>query len=188
MSSRRPPLHHEARSGGTCRWCGLAILHETGPRAGEPNRRRSWHAECVETYKLAAWRKRQIKVVRKRDGACCAACGATPKKWLASRRNSIDRETRARYVRIRRACALELDHTVPLWSVAHLPPDERRAYYGPENLKLLCPACHGAKTAREAAERAERKRARPPEESGFEAYLQAFTRAASQLGSQLSPG
>lgn len=184
MLSRRPPLHHDQRSGGCCRWCGEAILHETGPKAGKPNRRRAWHPSCVEAYRLAAWRKRQIKFVRKRDGACCAACGDAPKKWLASRRNSIDRETRARYVRVRRACALELDHTVPLWSIAHLPPDEQRAYYGPENLKLLCPACHRAKTAREAAERAERKRAPAlpaPATSGYEAYLQAFTRAASQL-------
>lgn len=190
MSSRRPPLHHDDRSGGCCRWCGEPILHETGAKAGEPNRRRAWHPACVEAYKLAAWRKAQAKFVKKRDGDCCADCGDAPKKWLASRRRSIDRETRARYVRVRRVCALELDHTVPLWSVAHLPPDVRRPYYGPGNLKLLCPACHRAKTAREAAERAARRRAPAPTplipaeagtESGFEAYLQAFTRAASEL-------
>jgi 5-methylcytosine-specific restriction endonuclease McrA len=186
MSPRRPPLHHDARSGGTCRWCGEAILHESGARDGEANLRRSWHPDCVEAYKLAAWRKAQARFVKKRDGACCAACGAAPKKWLASRRRSIDRQTRGRYVRVRRACALELDHTVPLWSVAHLPPEARRAYYGPDNLKLLCPTCHRAKTTREAAERAARKRAAPTPATpqGFEAYLQAFTRAAGELVAQ----
>lgn len=138
--------------------------------------------------------------MKKRDGACCAACGDSPKKWLASRRGSIDRETRARYVRVRRTCALEIDHTVPLWSVAHLPPDERRGYFGLDNLKLLCPPCHRAKTAREAAERAERKRAaaaplstplipaKARTQTDYEDFLAAFTRAAAQLGSRLSPG
>jgi 5-methylcytosine-specific restriction endonuclease McrA len=135
--------------------------------------------------------------VKKRDGACCAACGEAPKKWLASRRGSIDRETRARYVRVRRTCALELDHTVPLWSVAHLPPAERRGYFGLDNLKLLCPPCHRAKTGREAAERAQRKRAAAPTppipakagiQTDYEDFLSAFTRAAAQLGSRLSPG
>lgn len=60
---------------------------------------------------------------------------------------------------IRRVCALEVDHRVPLWSVAHLPDDERRRYFGPENLWLLCPRDHKAKSKREAAERAEARRA-----------------------------
>ena len=59
---------------------------------------------------------------------------------------------------IERVCALEVDHKVPLWQVADLPPDERRWYFGPENLWLLCPACHKAKTKREAAERAAQRR------------------------------
>lgn len=60
---------------------------------------------------------------------------------------------------IRRISSLEVDHEVPLWKVAHLPPDERRPYFGPDNLRLRCPGCHKAKTAREAAERAEIRRA-----------------------------
>lgn len=53
-----------------------------------------------------------------------------------------------------RVCALEVDHRIPLWSVAHLPADERRRFFGPENLWLLCPRDHKAKSKREAAERA----------------------------------
>lgn len=56
-------------------------------------------------------------------------------------------------------CALEVDHRTPLWSVAHLPPDERRPFFGPDNLWLLCPPCHKAKSKREAADRAALKRA-----------------------------
>jgi 5-methylcytosine-specific restriction endonuclease McrA len=55
-------------------------------------------------------------------------------------------------------CALEVDHKTPLWKVAGLPDDERRWYFGPENLWLLCPRCHKAKTKREAAERAAQRR------------------------------
>ena len=112
----------------------------------------------METYKLHGWPEAQFALVRKRDGAKCFQCGAKPKKWLAARRESVDRVTRGRYVRVKRVTALELDHTVPLWSVSHLPPEERRPFHGPANLRLLCPACHQAKTAHEAAARAERRR------------------------------
>jgi 5-methylcytosine-specific restriction endonuclease McrA len=54
-----------------------------------------------------------------------------------------------------RICALEVDHKIPLWSIAHLPDEERRRFFGPENLWLLCPRDHKAKSKREAAERAD---------------------------------
>ena len=158
---RRPPLHHADRSGGLCRWCGLPILYVGGGKAGQPNRRRAWHPECIGIYKLHAWPEVQFAFVRKRDGAKCFQCGAKPKKWLPARRESTDRVTRGRYVRVKRVTALELDHTVPLWSVSHLPPDQRRPFHGPDNLRLLCPNCHQAKTSAEAAQRADRKRSYP---------------------------
>ena len=155
---RRLPLHHDDRSGGVCRWCGLAILHPEGGKAGQPNQRRAWHPECVDAYKLHAWPKVQFAFVRNRDGGKCHTCKAKPKKWLAGRRESVDHLTRGRYVRVKSVTALELDHTVPLWSISHLPADERRPFHAPENLRLLCPACHQAKTAREAAARAALRR------------------------------
>ena len=161
MHLRRPPLHHADRSGGLCRWCGLVILHVEGAMAGQPNRRRAWHPECIGIYKLHAWPDVQFAFVRKRDGGKCFQCRAKPKKWLAARRESTDRLTRGRYVRVKRVTALELDHTVPLWSVSHLPPDQRRPFHGPDNLRLLCPNCHQAKTSAEAAQRADRKRSYP---------------------------
>lgn len=60
--------------------------------------------------------------------------------------------------RVWQVCALEVDHRVPLWSVASLPDGERRPYFGPANLWLLCPRCHKVKTAREAADRAAQRR------------------------------
>lgn len=59
---------------------------------------------------------------------------------------------------IERKCALELDHRVPLWSVADLPAEERRAFFGPTNLWLLCPSHHLQKSVRETTERAAQKR------------------------------
>jgi 5-methylcytosine-specific restriction endonuclease McrA len=54
--------------------------------------------------------------------------------------------------------ALEVDHRVPLWEVTDLPDQERRWYFGPGNLWLLCPRHHREKTAREAARRAHLRR------------------------------
>lgn len=64
------------------------------------------------------------------------------------------------YWEVERRTALELDHRYPLWAVQHLDPDRRRPFYGPRNLWLLCPTHHKAKTAREAAIRADLKAAR----------------------------
>lgn len=68
----------------------------------------------------------------------------TKEEWETGAQQDIDR-----------VCALEVDHRVPLWAVAHLPDDARRAYFGPGNLWLLCPAHHRAKTAQEARLRAD---------------------------------
>lgn len=56
--------------------------------------------------------------------------------------------------RVWQEIALEVDHRVPLWEIADLPDEERRPYFGPSNLWLLCPRHHKEKTAREAARRA----------------------------------
>lgn len=63
-----------------------------------------------------------------------------------------------KHLRIERVCALEVDHRIPLWKVADLPDDERRWYFGPGNLWLLCPVCHKTKTKDEAAARASARR------------------------------
>lgn len=57
---------------------------------------------------------------------------------------------------------LEVDHDIPLWAVRHLPPEQRRPYYGPRNLRLRGQPCHKAKTALEAAQRAAWRPPAPP--------------------------
>lgn len=91
--------------------------------------RRSWHAECYPDYLRHTDSYAQAVFLRKRDGPACAWAGC---------------EARGE----------EVDHRAPLWSIAHLPDEERRWYFGPGNLWLLCPAHHKAKTADEAALRA----------------------------------
>lgn len=61
---------------------------------------------------------------------------------------------------------LQVDHVVPLWKVALLDDPSvdiwaRRRWFGPDNLQLLCPIHHKAKSKAEAAERAALKRGLP---------------------------
>lgn len=55
-------------------------------------------------------------------------------------------------------CALQVDHRVPLWAVADLDDAERRWFFGPGNLWLLCPRHHADKTRAEAGLRARARR------------------------------
>lgn len=94
-----------------------------------------WHPGCVEQWKLHCLLDFQFAYLVKRDGRLCAdGCGQP---------------------------GGEVDHRIPLWSVRDLPDEERRPYYGPDNLWLLAPTCHAAKTKREAAERAALRRTGP---------------------------
>lgn len=56
-----------------------------------------------------------------------------------------------------RPVALALDHVRPLWSLTESERAELR-WWLPFNLQLLCGRCHGAKTRREAGERAALRR------------------------------
>lgn len=59
------------------------------------------------------------------------------------------------YTPIEQITGLQVDHVIPLWKVAlEIPEDQRRPYFGPDNLQLLCMKCHKIKTSQEAAERA----------------------------------
>lgn len=159
----------ERRGLGWCRWCGNQIIWLDGPKFGEVDKRRTWHAACLLEFKLHTWPEVQFNHIEARDGLKCWDCGESPEKWIRDPcetgigRPWIDVRDRrvewvGRYHGIGRATALELEHTVPLWKVEHMEPEERRVYFGPENLRLRCPDCHGAKTAREAGERAKSKR------------------------------
>lgn len=163
-----PMPKFEHRPHNWCKWCCGEIVHGRV-------KQRSWHdgredePDCDLAFRLHTNRDTQFRHVQARDGLKCWDCGAAPERWVRDQYETfigIDRqkerwpvgEPMPRYVGIRRATALEVDHETPLWSVAHLPPDERRPFFGPANLRLRCPTCHKAKTAREAAVRAASKR------------------------------
>jgi hypothetical protein len=94
-----------------------------------PKPRRTWHEDCLQHYLQHTDLNAQYSHLAKTRGRRCAAEGCT-------------------------CTGAEVDHVVPLWKVRDLPDRERRPYYGPANLQLLCHDHHKAKTAREAGERA----------------------------------
>lgn len=125
---RFPMPDHGKAEKGKCKWCGGRITNGPGER------RVYWHPGCLESYWLHTDMNAQRNFLIRRDGKRCFDCGAT----------GID---------------LQVEHDVPLWKVADLPPDERRPYFGPDNLRLRgTECCHRAKSAREAAERAQMRR------------------------------
>lgn len=170
-----------------CVWCGKLILIEKGKKGeGQPNRRAQWHKACVHEYNLHSRLETQFAHVEARDGLKCAwpGCGESPMRWFSPRIDVVSRDGPPMpwegrrdgeaywnalwafrnehwwttvYWEVERRTALQLDHRVPLWSVVDLPDDERRWYFGPGNLWLLCPKHHRAKTAKEAKERAAQK-------------------------------
>lgn len=180
-----PEFEPERRGDSWCVWCGFRVWHHSGKRKGEPNKRSHWHKDCLYDFRLHSRLEEQRDFVIERDGERCGNCGDAPMKWLRGPIITVYRQTPGfghvakvgtdewltlvsawrrenpspQYQDIDRVSALELDHRIPLWSVADLPDDERRRFFGPENLWMLCPACHKAKSRREAAQRAALKRA-----------------------------
>lgn len=181
MSVRKFPEPESMRRGitGTCKWCGKATVKKPAIY---------WHPECFTEYALHTRLDSQVSFVIRRDGEKCGSCGCSAIKWKRGdsygqnwsrdqlwhgmprehlwppcRKHWRNRTTDDRLIGL--VCpvwptsGLELDHRIPLWSVVDLPDDERRPYFGPTNLWLLCPACHKAKTKSEAAERAALRRA-----------------------------
>jgi len=156
-----------------CPWCGVL---ETAPR-------RRWHPDCVALYRIACFSEDQRRAVWRRDRGQCAGCGLmvveVPIGWkrawplLATYHQEAPPHVRFENLKPNSVpdyrswyCGVEpifaewfADHIKPLWSrPADLPLDQREAWWGLSNLQTLCRACHDAKTAREAAERAALRR------------------------------
>lgn len=152
---RRPAIPFPDAPRGQCRWCGNPILHGRGARRGQPNRRRRWHAGCVEAYNATDPRELRRRV-RRRDRGRCALCRLDT--YALRRRTRGARqwaELRARGFRRRRSL-WELDHVVPLIDGGS---------HELSNLQTLCVPCHREKSASESRERARRRappRARDP--------------------------
>ena len=154
-----PAPRHANRGDGWCTWCGEAVQRPA----------RTWHKACFREYQLHTFPEVQRAAVIERDGAWCWECDESPTKWLRTLqawRIGGPPEYVGLYCDLRRVCALELEHEVPLWKVAHLPDAERRPFFGIGNLRMRCPTCHKAKSKREAAERAAMRKAPDPGEIG----------------------
>lgn len=139
--------------GGECKWCDDCIEDPNKP--GKISRRRGWHPECLEQFYLHTRPDSQHDFLVERDGRVCKECGAAPGKWVHDRWPTRVGGSSDVYVgsftAVRRAWALEVDHVVALGLVAHLPVDERRPWFGPPNLQLLCSDCHRIKTRQDVA-------------------------------------
>lgn len=162
-----------------CRWCGESIPKVIN---GKKSSQRLWHPHCKDEWQLHIDRDVQRRYVVDRDGDCCRICGEAPQRWFKGSYYSNSHDWRGHEARFEgwglpnwkeelekfnlsgfahrgftetwMISALELDHRVPLWSVADLVDEERRPFFHPRNLWLLCPKHHRQKSAREAAERA----------------------------------
>jgi hypothetical protein len=176
VNHRKVPLKSLFGTGGTCRWCGGSITYPPAhKRGGYLDKRRGWHdgrndeANCLKEYFLHSDHSAQYKHLKERDGEDCWECKGRPLVWSRDTPCTRWRDPTGVYVGQYTPvwwgkADLEVEHTVPLWSVAHLPDDERRPYFGPTNLRLMCVPCHKRKSAKEAKQRAETKKARPSED------------------------
>lgn len=165
---RKPPLFAYERL--RCCWCGEPI-EERLKKNGEPYAvQASWHRGCVGEYRAACAPSEFYDNLAKRDGERCAVCGERPMSWeptcgtQGQSLTTVEWHSAGRpypvYCEVRYRPMLDVDHVVPLWKVAHLPDQERRPYFLPGNLQLICrDLCHKEKSAREAAERAQLRRA-----------------------------
>lgn len=149
------------RAGG-CRWC-------RGPLTG---RRTSWHPECFDQYTLhtALWAQRRH--VEERDGNHCAICRSSPIRCLKGSPTTqlvTEPDGQRGYIHyhgVSFPSALQVDHITPLWALSVLPRADRIPFFGPSNLRLLCPDCHKAKTKREAQIRATHRKSNQRKSNG----------------------
>ena len=144
---RRPTIPFSDAAQGVCRWCGVAILHDSGSRKGQPNRRRRWHPTCVEEYNRSDPREAR-RWVRKRDRGFCASCGLDT---YALRRRMRGRGSH------RKLRALGFLPRRSLWELDHILPLVEGGGHELSNLQTLCVPCHRQKTRREAALRRARQ-------------------------------
>jgi 5-methylcytosine-specific restriction endonuclease McrA len=144
---RRPQIRFSEAPRATCRWCGTAIVHEDGPKRGEPDRRRRWHQACVDDYNASDPREAR-RLIRKRDRGRCAECGLDT--------DALKRELRGRG-RSKKLRERGFKARGSLWELDHILPLIDGGSHEPANLQTLCTPCHKRKTALEARERSARR-------------------------------
>lgn len=145
---------------GACTWCGVLVA---------PPRRTWCSQECVDAFN---WTQPGVQRSRigQRDRGVCAACGLDTERLLRlqwrfirlwerwhpdERRSAADRA-------FWEAVGLSPPdmHRDTLWDLEHrVAIADGGDPFDPANLQSMCSWCHKKKTAREAAERARRRRA-----------------------------
>jgi 5-methylcytosine-specific restriction protein A len=148
---RRLAIPHSAAPRGVCRWCGLPILRPDG----RPDRRRRWHPACVETYKLC-WPGHARVRVKERDHGICAGCGLdTVTRRLRRSRPITPGPDDPRYAGPYCRAVWSERHA---WELDHIVALADGGTHELANMQTLCRPCHRDKTAREAGQRAQRRR------------------------------
>ena len=156
MNHREPPKPpgFDNTPRGVCRWCQKPTT--------EP-RRYHWHAKCLEEY--LAWRE-ELSTPNRRvieaAGDRCQCCGTSLLVEETDRHGNYAGYTREVW---------NDDHIIPL--IDALPhADDPWWQWRLSNRQALCPACHRAKTAREATMRAGwRRRYQETKEQGLQMAL-----------------
>lgn len=159
MGGRKAPIPFSENPVGWCRWCGKKIID---PKTGGVSKRRRWHPECVEAYRLtwpAVWRER----VWKHRGGVCGICGRQCGKWikwyegpvlspsLLKKFASPKDPQPCRYSAVR-----FVEHY--RWEADHIRPLADGGDHSLENGQVACYDCHRVKTSRENSIRARRRR------------------------------
>lgn len=161
-----PGLPHKVPF-GTCSWCGQPIVHGRVKQRGLHDGRED-EPRCKQAYHLHTDLGVQQGHLLKRDGLGCVKCGKIVGRWgrwLVLEEQTLDRWSAERPDRWPRdifsapatmvswQTGLEVDHFIALAVAYECFPDDnrRRWFFGPRNLRLLCPGCHKAKTQRDRA-------------------------------------
>jgi 5-methylcytosine-specific restriction endonuclease McrA len=146
---------------GYCRWCGEDIGARL--RNGDVDTRARWHGACVTAYQAYFPRVQRERIWQRELGECQGCHRFTPRR--EARRIDSPERLWARHNDTTHYRRWAVDHITPLW--------DGGANEDP-NLQLLCDPCHKAKTAAEAALRAEKRRVlepAPPETPSDQAPL-----------------
>lgn len=134
-----------------CLWCRQVITLGRADRTMHDGR--GDEPRCRQVFNLHKDLDAQRAYLVERDGLGCVGCGHVAGRWARFWRCDAARAPEHGYdgetsVIVWRT-ALEVDHRIALalaWE-AFSGDERRRWFFGPANLRLLCSACHKAKTA-----------------------------------------